>query len=338
MKHHEYGMSNWTKLALCAGFRPSNEPASDLAKEGTERHARFADLLIHPDPDDVDTPEGWAANEVLALSDGGRGLHIEEQVTISASGELNGIFGTPDVYWFSEEGVLCVADFKSFSQGTTNHMPQLMGYAHAIKSGLGDTKNEDPINLYVLHGGVKKVDVVSTTFGECALFGAMLIKNVLADNPSLCTNEHCKYCAKCAECPCSSTALTEVASGGIMSMPPPKALATLDALSSIIDVMKSKLKQMVIDAGGYLEDDGIAYAVRTRSAKAECHDIASLWFALEDKFNGNQEEFLRLCSVSKTAITKALKERGVKTKEINEALSPHYISSGEGTSYVTRVK
>lgn len=200
--HHPYGMSTWPSLCKCPSYCSSPEE-SKLGAKGTASHASLATGESSGD-EDLDAAAKWARVAIGELFDRyppEGDAHSEERVTLDAEtlpGELivlDGVFGTADMFWFTMDGELHVADYKTFATEGSQYIPQLIGYA------LAAFPIAERATLHTLLGGSRQVfsvtlsrDQMLRIAGEVAL--AILAGHTLPRH----AGDHCTYCGRKSEC------------------------------------------------------------------------------------------------------------------------------------------
>jgi len=332
-KHHELSPSKYPAWAVCPYFENGYRDNADASK-GTRLHEELRGML-EGGYESAEPAVRWAADIVQSLGGVPPYVRCEERL-LAIGGQLKGIFGTADVIWKTDNPTMIhVADFKSFSDGTTDYMPQLRGYAALI---CHEEKPSLPVKLHVLHGGGRVVTEEQTTLEDCFQKTVMLLDRrvaaikgkVFEANPRL--NHWCKFCAKIKECSATNNALQVVADNapdkfGRMSLC--QKLVVLDAVDKLSKSLREEAKRLANDNGGVLEHrdaDGnvlIRYEMKPFADTPKVRDLCEVAAAVKEpvylkinekkqtatelKWNGlERSELLAMCSLSKSALTNAL--------------------------------
>lgn len=222
-KHHRISMSQWSTLAVCPHFMPSQKPSPE-ADSGVAAH-RLAEETYRAvqglPPEEAfkhehqPTPQSaWCAYRWRRLQDMAdipepeRGQYaatcaVEMKLTIQQTDPLiDGIYGFADFVRLlrrQSDGQLiqiAVADFKTFSDGTKNFDEQLAGYAVAVASTIPNATDDIQVMLITNHGAVKRDTMMVTTLGWCRRIAVDVVTKYLCrDRFEKVLNPKCKYCA-----------------------------------------------------------------------------------------------------------------------------------------------
>ena len=338
--HHSLGPSKYSVWAKCPWANMSASDTKESA-EGTDVHEQ-----LQLDVDGIENAEDyrarWAADWVRAES-GGAAVYTETRVEgdINSSGT---IFGTVDLMW-KTDGVLHIADFKTFAVDGDEYLPQLRGYAALWASECGapgDTK----VVLHVLCGGSLTVTTVEDTVGVCiALTCRILDKHLRATEDDARANSKCRYCTKCGECKACIEAAGSLISSSprnlFGSMPLANKLAFCSMVEKVIEGIKKAAKDEAVRNGGVLEADGVRYELKPSST----YKVKDMGFIIDDmsfnkQFTGkkrgkeytvdvvipNALEFVSRCSISRTTLADlvASKNPGMTKKDVTEWVTQFY--------------
>jgi hypothetical protein len=326
------------------------------ASVGTEAHEQldraFKEEGYEPDSYVV----RWAVNTIRELA-GDNEVRTEVKLTATLD-FIVGIYGTADVMWV-DNGVVHIADFKRFSDGTKDYIPQLMGYACFSANGL--THPAQKYCLHVLHGGICKVETVETTLEKSIeVVSDILNRHTSRNECSLC--DYCSTCSKVKVCKETMNALEVVrenAVNGFGALSLCQKLVVLDAVDKLSATIREEAKREANANGGVLEMDGIRYEMKPWAGKPRVKDLCQLAGAIqrpvfnrvskedgsieEVGFDGlDNEKLLELCELSKSKLVDALKKanadnKSIKKVEIERWVSSQYEST-EGTPHFVRTK
>lgn len=349
-EHHEYGPSNYNAWAVCPGWRSDGKQV-ESSKEGTLAHEELHRALTEPDYEPENIAARWAANKIRELADGAK---IESEVRIEGKIEpVNGIFGTADAKWL-KDGVLYYADFKTFSDGTIDFTPQLMGYA--TLDATVATPLSTKVVLVVLHGGICKEEIVETTEYDCVESTAKILKKVASGEYDVHLCKWCNFCANISTCRETNHALQTVSDNGVafnrLSMC--QKLVVLDAVDKLSKTLREDAKRMANENGGVLEMDGIRYEMKPWAGKPKVKDLCEVAMAVqtpvlmkfddkkqeayEIELNGiSHEELLALCDVGKEKLANAIIAKNPKAKKVDiKKYVEQFFESTEGTPHFVR--
>lgn len=322
--HHEFSPSKYSAWAECPCFKQTNKESSD-ASEGTHIHSELEKALHDPSYVPDNPTSEWGADILRQMA--GSAEIFPEMKLIGRLDELAGITGTADAMWLGEDDVDNIADMKSFSDGTTNHIPQLVGYAALHAS---ENKLRRRVRLHVLHGATKTVETVEYYFGECVDMTVSLLKRVKSEcnSPRIC--KWCKYCAVSTSCSATSNAIDVVGDTRVSfsKMSLCQKLVVCDAVSALIETIRDEAKKLAEESPDKaVEMDGIRYELKPWAGKSVCEDVCNLAYEIADPHltriarngtsteyacNGlSNDEMIKLCTVSKTAVIDALCKKNV---------------------------
>lgn len=358
--HHELSPSKYTAWAMCPCFVSSDKETKE-ASEGTKAHAELAKCIeLGEEPDNP--AARWAAEVIVEMADGAK-MFVEKRVEGVGDGPLKGIFGTADVIWIDIDGVVHIGDFKTFSDGTMDYMPQLRGYAALIASQsnyyseLLESQSVSPQRfvLHVFHGQSRTVTMENTTGPEATEYVvALLARHSTSIEKSI--NPYCKYCAKNGECPMIDNAIETATNNSVKfsEMSLCQKLVVLEAIEKLADKFKEEARAIAEKSEDHaIEQDGIRYELKPCSGKARVKDIVDLAFkAASPIFNTKkgevsglgitQKEILSICDIPKTKVVEILRAKNASSKEIKKSDIDSWVGEfyekTEGTPRFIRVK
>lgn len=341
--HHPFSPSHYNPWAHCIHWE-SDSNTSDEAKAGTEHHHEMEMGIIDHNYEPNSVVARWAVERI-------RNLASDADVTpecsvIGSVGIFDGISGTIDALWVSADGIINVADLKSFSDGSKNYTYQLMGYVclYATK----DTPPDTMVHLHILNGGTFTTNTIITTVGECMSSVSKLLERVKDGSDTPAINDYCQYCKHKGKCNAMNTAIATVSNDTSLAfsdLPLARKLVVCDTIEKIIKAVKDEAWKEAMDNGGVIEDDGIRYEIKTKAGRGKVRSLVDVNTALVSdslKFNGiDADKLLSLCELPKTAFVDAMKKanadrKDVKKKDIEEWCSSFY-EKGEPISYLSRV-
>lgn len=348
MKHHEYGPSNFPAWSMCPCYRRA-ESTSKESEAGTDAHQQLHDALVNGVTPDNDAA-AWAASWVMEQNP----FNLKSEVEVKSHCDgLGDIFGTVDVMYDDESGVMHIADFKTFSDGTIDYMPQLRAYAAL----LWEHENK-PVILHVLHGMAKSVETTETTLAACFDATYDILKSIKSDgaSPRLC--KWCQYCSKIQTCQQSNNAVQVVSDNAVAfsHLSLCQKLVVLDTVDKLSKTIREEAKAKAVENGGFLDMDGIRYEMKPWGGKSKVRDLCEVAAsvaspkyvkvnekkntAVEVEFNGlNHEELLKLCDLGKTALSNALIEKNPNaTKADIKKYVEQFFEATDGTPHFVRVK
>jgi hypothetical protein len=350
--HHELGPSRYPAWAVCPRYR-SDDRDTPESSAGTDAHAELAKALTDGEYIPSSLAARWAADWILSEAKGAE-VHSETKVTGTLDG-VSGIFGTVDAMWTDADGVLHIADFKTFSDGTADYMPQLRGYAalHATEADLGKV-----VVLHVLHGMACRVEDERTTFADCIDRTKAVLESVNSNKPAqLC--KYCTFCANIKECPMTNNALTTVSENtpAFSNLSTCQKLVVLDAVDKLSKTIREQAKKEAQENGGFIEQDGIRYEMKPWADPSKCRDIGEVAGAMDNLWvdkssrkgdscsihaNGlTSEKLLATCTLSKTALVAAMKDANPESKLTKadwERWADRFFDKTEGAPHFVRVK
>lgn len=349
--HHELSPSKYTAWAMCPCFASSDKETKE-ASEGTKAHAELAKCIeLSEEPDNP--AARWAAEAIAEMADGAK-VVAEKRIEGMGEGPLKGIFGTADAVWIDMDGVVHIGDFKTFSDGTMDYMPQLRGYAALIASQL-KTVSPPKFALHVFHGQSRTVTTENTTGPEATEYVvALLARHSTSIEKSI--NPYCKYCSKNGECPMIDNAIETATNNSVRfsEMSLCQKLVVLEAIENLADKFKEEARALAEKSEDHaIEQDGIRYELKPWGGKPRVKDIVYLAYkAAAPIFNTKkgevpglgitQAELLSICDIPKTKVVEMLKAKNASSKEIKKADIDSWVGEfyekTEGTPRFIRVK
>ena len=354
--HHRLGPSCYTSWSECPCFESRGGDGGEMAVRGTYAHKVVAALIgSQPVPartpeeerfvslDDIDAAE-WFVNQVQVLS-AGHQLHSEQKILFNAAmaadcPELEGVFGTVDVWHDDEFGQLHIYDFKTFDRGEKDHTPQMEGYAVLICSNMPQYIGK-PIYLHVGAGGIREIVSYVTNFGDACKHVLSIIARHLSPSAAPTPADCCKYCAKAANCDGANqvvaAARDELVWSGL-SMAARRVV--VDSLKSIIKGFEAEFSKYLDEHGDVCEDaeNGICFKRVQQKPNRVCTSITGLGTALADH-NIPADQFIdRICSVSRARVVEALvaANPGMR-KSAAEAVAGKYFAVPAGAEPKTKI-
>lgn len=336
--HHEESPSRYPAWAECLDWI-GNDRDTQSSTAGTDTHKEIQDDLDGK-AEAESYKARWAVGVLHDLA--GEGTPIQSEVHLVGNvGRVKGIYGTADAMFSDHDGVLHIADFKTFSDGTKNYRPQLYGYA--ALSAMGSSDWDRKVVFHILHGGICKVETFDRTIGWCTKYvEELLARHDGCHGPCLCS--WCSFCGKVKECSQVSNAVQVVKDNnpdvfGRMTLC--QKLVVLDAVDKMSKELRESAKELARKNGGVLEqrdDQGnvqIRYEMKPWAGKPKVDDICKLAGSaksiklmhkdrkgnfIEVPCNGlSNDEFIKLCGVSKTALVDAIKAKNADDKAVTKA-------------------
>ncbi len=371
--HHPLSPSNYPAWDECPLFEADGRQSSE-ASEGTRIHEEFARIVQSGmfDEDEADSSvASWAARQVLGLSDGlvvSCEARVEGSVPLRDGSVEDGVFGYADALWIDiPTNTIHVADLKSFSDGTTDYSPQLMGYAALAASMFGLAGiGVHTASLHILHGGVFRCETIERTVNECVLrTGDIITSRIdrIESEPTLC--KWCKFCKHVASCPATNSAVQKVAdnSPSFSRLSLCQKLVVCDAVVKLADALKKQAKDMAeASPDKAVEMNGIRYELKPWAGKPVCRDIGVLAGSVSGdggrlrivetdrcgvertvECDGiSPDEFIRLCDVSKSKVVDAVMRKnagidGLKKSQVDRLVSS-FFEKTEGTPHFVRTR
>ncbi len=353
MAHHIESPSNYSAWAECLCYDGA-ERDNAQASEGTSAHDEVSKCLKDPNYVADNSVSQWGADTITNLANGNE-IHSEEQVTGTVE-DVKGVYGTPDAYWREPDGTLCIADFKTFSDGTTNHMPQLEGYAALLMREDWDANLK--VKLYILHGGVRQVEAYQTTVFDCYDNTRQILRDKRSGNAKPCLCKWCQFCKHIKECQSTNYAVDQVSEQALTfsKLSICQKLVVLDAVDKISKAIRDDAKKMAESNGGAIEMDGIKYELKPWAGKSKVRDLCEVASTVaspvylkvnekkqeaeEVKWNGlSNSDLLKLCDLPKTALANALIEKNPKAvkSDVKKYVEQFYDKT-EGAPHFVRTK
>lgn len=312
-KHHPYGPSRWSGLAVCSGYEPRRDGDKEFAERGTAVHlALDTGDYSKLREEDAGTAR-WMANEIAAMTQGLEGVESEVATEIPEDERLPeilwGITGTCDRTWVTEDGTRHIADFKAFSKiGVTDHTPQCVGYALGLP---------EPANglymFHILHGGSERVETAEFSQEDIAAVASKVACAIENPAAALARSHHCDNCAKAGNCPESAkvVAFGALAAGRLtreaVKANPAEAARLcdwLDAASKRIEDAREIIATACKEDGVNIEDPatGIRYGVQIREGKAKIPPLSEIEDRLVDEDGVSVQAILERATIGLTAL------------------------------------
>lgn len=342
-EHHKLSPSTYNARVHCV-YWDGAERETYEANAGTHHHEEMHKGLVDDNYEPDTYVSRWATEWVRANTFGC--VVMSEYKIVGSIEPLDGIFGTADVLWQDNDNAIHIADLKSFSDGTEDYSPQLMGYAALYSTP--KTQDNQKVVLHILHGGTCKAETVETTMLECYKQTEKLILSIINKDKGRCLNKYCAFCAHIKDCPMSNNAVQVVQGNGSVdfsSMSLTQKLVVCETVEKLIKNLKEEAKAQAIANGGVLEADGIRYEIKERAGKGKVHDlcsVASMMTSPDLSINPiSNEQLLSLCELPKTAFTQALKDANADRKDVKKKFIEEFVAGlydkGEPTQCLTRV-
>lgn len=370
-KHHPLSPSNYPAWAECPSWEGGGRQSSE-SSEGTRAHEEFSRLVEGRIAESEIRVAAWAAQSVRDLAAGAIVSceeRLEGNVPLGDGTVEAGVFGYADAVWIDwDASAFHVADLKTFSDGTDNYVPQLMGYAALAANKFGFAEHGiERVFLHVLHGGAFRVETVESTVSECVKRTAEIIVRRKTEGfftPILC--KWCKFCRHVASCPATNSAVQKVADNApsFSRLSLCQKLVVCDAVVKLAEALKKQAKEIAeASPDKSIEMDGIRYELKPWADKPKCRDITELASAVDgdgDKFTIREidtrtaeitatelnpippEEFIALCEVSKKRVVDAVMKKNegnpsVKRRLVDSFVS-RYFDRVDGTPHFVRTK
>lgn len=353
--HHPRGMSKWPSILACARYE-SAEGGSNAAL-GSKTHAYLANILseykltgkvpkLDADAAFFDAGAYRAARTIIdcSVACGIRpeDLHIEERVTLE-----DGVFGTADC-WYANEVTCCVWDFKTAYNPGRDYIPQVAGYALAIRQQMELAGVKHPpyeFNLRTIYGDSSAVDGVLFDIGELQHIYER-VQRAFDDKDAAPTQcNWCPLCAKREGCAAYRAIAETVQTRQDLATAPTRwgemsSVEHAQILTLAYDVKRwaedviAKGKETLI-AGGAIADEqhGIAYTLKqTRGRKTP--RVADACRMLSAR--GVEADAIRsVLTISASAVKALLKGVGI-TGKAADALVESVCDEGEPTWAIKR--
>lgn len=345
--HSHLGMSRWPALFACAHFesKPTDETSTDAFK-GTEVHETLADFLngykqgkdlSEIDPNTLDMFEAsalrcamWVAQQTPSDV-----LLVEERIEITPE-----IYGYCDVAWFDElNNQLVVLDFKTFRNVSRDYTAQLAGYGY----GLALKYNPLTIKLCTWYGdNGKQPEPLVVSIADCREYYQKVIEIVdkkSETKPTCCG--WCEYCAKNGTCEAFKAVAvktttptlqkaTEAENWALMSAADKVKLLVIAEIATkwagaVRDLAKTDLENNIplVD-----DDSGVKYELRFTRGRLSPKTPEACRMLVEKGVDA--DDIKKYLSINATGIKALLKDKGLKTKEI-DALLEEVSERGNGS-------
>lgn len=353
--HHPLSPSNYNAWLHCTEWQGLKHDTAD-SSAGNESHNQFDRAFKEEGYEPDSYVARWAVNAVRELA-GDNKVRTEVKLTATLN-NIAGIYGTADAMWI-DNGVVHIADLKTFSDGTKDYTPQLMGYACLSASNL--THPTQRYCLHILHGGICKVETTETTLKESLeVVSDILNRHASKNECNLC--DYCSTCSKVKECKEAMNALEAVKENsvtGFGALSLCQKLVVLDAVDKLSKTIRDEARRKAEANGGVLEMDDIRYELKPWNGKPKVKDLCLLAGAIQNPvynriskkdggveevgFGGlDNEQLLELCDLPKSKLIDALKKANADNKSIKKVEIENWVSaqyeSTEGTPHFIRTK
>ncbi len=319
--HAKHGPSSLKNKEICPHWK--NRPGSSAAAdEGTKMHeAAETGKLDGLNPEQIAQVKS-CVDEVARRQSAIENCTRHNELRLKIAGLT---FGTADVVLVGKT----TADLIDYKMGRVLVDPaemNLQGIAYAL--GVFETFPVDFVTVVFLQ---PRCDSVSEhTFYRTHDYNRMLARVVevirLAEDKNSPFNAHpenCEYCGRKAECPALATKALAVASqyDDALELPDemhpsnitePKQMAIALKLAPVLMDWAQSVRKHALEM--VQEGEEIpGYALRFRNGKRTIKDIPLVWDLIHSEFTVSLSDFLPACSISVTALEKAVKgqqERG----------------------------
>lgn len=353
--HHPLSPSNYNAWLHCTEWQGLKYDTAD-SSAGNESHSQFDRAFKEEGYEPDSYVARWAVNAVRELA-GDNKVRTEVKLTATLN-NIAGIYGTADAMWI-DNGVVHIADLKTFSDGTKDYTPQLMGYACLSASNL--TYPTQRYCLHILHGGICKVETTETTLKESLeVVSDILNRHASKNECNLC--DYCSTCSKVKECKEAMNALEAVKENsvtGFGALSLCQKLVVLDAVDKLSKTIRDEARRKAEADGGVLEMDDIRYELKPWNGKPKVKDLCLLAGAIQNPvynriskkdgsveevgFGGlDNEQLLELCDLPKSKLIDALKKANADNKSIKKVEIENWVSaqyeSTEGSPHFVRTK
>lgn len=328
--HHPYGPSRWPGLCVCPGYEPRKGGDDEYASRGTAIHKAVETGDYKGLREEDRETAQWMTEELMRLT---QGLETDAEVKtciplLNGMKQIEGITGTCDRRWETEDGMLHVLDFKGFSKiGMKDFRPQLAGYILGAKR----PKN-DSIVCHIFHGGSQQVETFEMTWHECLSYAddvMCAICGVGDPDAPRCRSAHCDNCAKAGDCPQSATVVAygALAAGRLTTDMIRADPASAARLCDWLDAAAKRIEQaqkMIADAAKdgveiYDPVSGIRYGIQEREGRASVPPVGEIIGDLMDKDGVEEKAILDKASLTLTALREL----------VGKARAEEYVTRGE---------
>lgn len=363
--HHPRGMSGWPAILACPCYTPKG--GSKDADTGTATHAKLAGWLEEykrtgdlPDVsrDDLSHHERGAyraAEWIVAAFNLAKlprdRLHVEHRCTLS-----NGVFGTADAVWVTDDHTVHVVDFKTFYNPGRDYLPQLAGYGLAVAEALlksawsGTDARDVAIFANVLYGDKanapedgKGLFLPAAQYFRDQAMAAYDKRDAGTATPTQCN--WCELCAHHATCPAVAKAIATIKAdnerqpvGAQWPTLTPERKAQLLVVAEFaarwVETVRANAKADAL-AGLVLADEanGIVYTLREAKGRLKPR-VADLWPILAER-GVTPDAYKAKLAISPTDAEALLKGVGVAAKDA-KALVASVSDTGKGSVSLVR--
>lgn len=296
--HALYAPSSFPAWGNCVAY-DSDGSRSQASDEGTLIHKQV-ELALNGGEMPENPIANWIASAMKGLTACAKS-RVFTECRLEVAG-LDDFFGTADAVWMDEVHTVHIADYKSFSDGSKNYLPQLKAYAYLIIMGAltksdipEDRLNDsfDMFSLHIIHGGSKTVETVDLSCEEVIRDTTAILnarRDYLADidkagaHHVISINPWCRFCAHIGECKETTKAIEVVHNNTSLfaSLSDAKKLVVLDAVDKASEKIREQIRETAKNNGGVIEDtDGegnvlIRYEIKDKKKAAKVKDIVEL--------------------------------------------------------------
>jgi hypothetical protein len=311
--HHPLGPSSLYRRQQCPGSLrmedglPETSDTTGIRDLGSNLHPAVPNKELRADMEISHIRQLEICDAALAQYGGWewhfeKRLHIKEPFT-----DREVLFGTADFYALEPCGDrAALIDFK-FGY-TPVHTPaenlQLAAYALAIMQAHPEIVEVDAM---IVQPTILECDHPVWTFTDPDGLYKTITRIEAAcrhDAWVLQAGDHCRYCRAKGQCPAFQAATAPVLARQTLPVITPENAADLlrkaKLAGQMIDELKDRIKQAVVDNGGKLGD----LSIIAQGGNRYIPDLVRTYTQLREFFTAN--EFMALCDLSPTALEKAL--------------------------------
>jgi hypothetical protein len=353
--HHGMGPSNFPAWAHCTRYKGEPVPEDDLtnrANIGTLMHLCFEKAITEgPMPQDIldflseEDSKGlqWALEWV---ADNTADNRESEKKVVCIDDDFNEVyFGTLDLQWTDEDGLLHILDLKTGNQ--RDYSLQLMGYALPAM----EAKSVKQCMIHTLYTKSLYEDSMTVEYSECKDTIMTLLMDVTEEplmDPMPCS--YCDWCVNASSCSALNDGAVKVVQGYVDEIPfeletyhsseltdpnqMAKAFWMAKKLKKWCESVEKHAKDMAITQG--LPVPGTKVCVRSGSNSVK--DVSHA-YRLSGLSTG---DFFSCCSLKMGAlIDMVANNEGIKKSEAKikvEELLQDTLVKGRGTKYLQLAK
>lgn len=257
--------------------------------------------------------------------------------------EIGGLtFGTADVVLVGSSKA-CLIDYKMGRVPVDPAETNLQGWAYAI--GVFEAFPVDSVTVVFLQ---PRCDIISEhTFHRTHDYDRMrarvadVIRQAEDENSPFCPHpENCEYCGRKAECPALASKALAIAAqyADALELPDemhpsnitdPKQMALALKLAPVLTDWAQSVRKHALDmVQGGVEVPG--YGLKFRSGQRTIKDIPLVWEVIHSEFCVSLSDFLPACSISVTALEKAVKNQQEHGKGASAIRRMNQLLASEG--------